>query len=102
MLRALVGSAPGKSFSLKAKHAVVVGRIRKGQLRAVQLEIPEFERVVVRFSGKLMNRCFVLEAADEPNRFDFPPFFIEGNYRVVEKINHPQRAGETFRSFVPQ
>lgn len=102
MLRALVGNAPGRSFSLKVKDAVAVRPVKKGMMRAVELEVPEFERAILRLTGKEMCRCFVLEPATEGNRFEFPPFFIEGNYRVIEKINDGRRAAEVFRAFVPE
>lgn len=100
LLRAIVGSAPGQSFMLKVKDAVVVRRIKKGMARFVELEVPAFDRAILRFAGKQMRRCFVLEPAAQGNRYDFPPFFIEGNCRVVEKINNPRRASEAFRAFV--
>lgn len=101
MLRARVGNTEGHSFRLRALHSVEVGRLREGNLRAVDLEISSFERVAVAFSGKQMRRVFILEPSEETSRFDFPPFFVEGNYRVVEKVNDGGKAAEMFRAFVP-
>lgn len=101
MLRARVGNTEGHTFRLKAVDTVEVGRVREGNLRAVDLEIPSFERIAVAFSGTEMHRVFILEPSEESNRFDFGPFFVEGKYRITEKVNDGEKAAEVFRGFVP-
>lgn len=94
-LRARMGSATGWSFRLKAPHIEIVetdGHARVGV-------VSSFERAAIAFSGKKVNRFFVLEPADEPFRYDFGPFFIEGRFRVAEKVNNAQEASERFKAF---
>lgn len=90
------GSAPGYSFRVKFPGLEVTGK-RAQQYDAV---VRRFDgQGAIAFSTKSMNRMFVIEPADELNKYELGPFFISGRYRVVEKINGPKRAAERFRAF---
>lgn len=89
------GSAPGKSFRVKAPDPVVTAK--EGHTRTA--EVPVFRRMAVAFSGKKTNRMFVLVPSDEPNEFEFGPFWIRGHYEVAEKINDPEEASKRFKKF---
>ncbi len=91
-----IGNAPGYSFRAKIPGLEVTGK-KGSQLDAVVRRFAG--RGAIAFSGKQMNRMFVLEPANEPNQFELGPFYIRGRYRVVEKVNSPRRAAERFRAF---
>lgn len=96
-LRVRFGSAPGKSFRIRGATVDVEreeGRIREGTIASFREG-----KIAIAFSGELVNRLFILEPADEENRFEWPPFGIEGRYRVVEKVNNPAEASRRFREF---
>lgn len=46
-------------------------------------------------------RVFVIErASDEAvQRIDFEGFYVQGAFRIVEKINNPRRAIEVWKTF---
>lgn len=94
-LRARMGSATGFSFRVKAPDLEIVEKDGHARVGVVS----KFERAAIAFSGKTVNRFFVLEPADEPFRYDFGPFFIEGRFRVAEKVNNAQEASARFKAF---
>lgn len=94
-LKFCMGSTDGKSFRIRAPGL----RITKRDGRLMHGEVSSFRKAAVTFSGKTGNRMFVLEPAEANDRFDFGPFFIEGRYRVTEKVNEPGEASERFKAF---
>lgn len=101
-LRITMGNRAGASFRVKAPELETVETTKlEGGGKVIEAVVPRFERAAVAFSGKKVNRMFVLEPADDEDRFDFEGFSIAGRYRVTEKINDPEEASKRFRSFRP-
>ena len=99
-LRIRMGNRAGASFRVKAPGLEVVQTTKlEGGGKTIDAVVPRFERAAIAFSGKKVNRMFVLEPADEEDSFTFEDFEIRGRYRVVEKINDPEEASKRFRSF---
>lgn len=99
-LRIRTGNEPEHSFRVKALGVEVIEKTRlENGGRMTTAVVPSFERAAVVFSGKEMNRMFVLEPADELDSFDFGSFRIEGRYRVVEKINGGASAAKAWKTF---
>lgn len=98
-LRIALGHRTGASFRVKAAGLQIVSVTRLPDGRIFDAVVPRFQRAAIAFSGRKMNRMFVLEPADRPNWYEFRGFWIRGDYEAVEKVNDPRRAGERFRAF---
>lgn len=97
-----MGNEPGKSFRIKAANLEVVSQTRFEKGRYSEGRIPQFQRIAVAFSGQTSNRVFILEPFDSEDWFYFGSFFIQGPYKVVRKYNHPKKAAEVWKTFVPK
>lgn len=99
-LRIRMGNKPGASFRVKAP-GLERGEETKleGGGKLIEARVERFTRAAIAFSGKSVNRMFVLEPAAEANSFEFEGFEVSGRYRVVEKVNDPEEASKRFRSF---
>ncbi len=95
------GNSPGKSFSVKALDVVKGATEQKGKVRMTDAEIPEFETAAVKFSGRDMQRCFILERATRRDTYEHGSFFIEGMFKIVEKVNGAAAASRRFKEFEP-
>lgn len=95
------GSEPGKSFSVKALDLVKGDTAKKGAVRMTDAEVPEFETAAVKFSGKDMQRCFIIERASRRKTYNHGHFFIEGMFKIVEKVNGAAAASRRFKTFEP-
>lgn len=102
-LRIRMGSKPGASFRVKAPVLEEASRTKiEGGGKLIEATVPRFARAAIAFSGKQMNRMFVLEPASEENAFEFDGFEVRGRYRVIEKINGAEEASKRFRAFRPE
>lgn len=98
-LRIKMGNKPGRSFRVKVAGLEVLEKKKlPGGGKLIEAVVPRFERAAVAFSGKSMNRMFLLEPAEEENSFEFDGFEIRGRYRVAEKINQPEVAAELWKT----
>jgi len=110
-LRFRAGREGGFSMAVKSLEKGTKKRVRQG---VVEVTLPEYERVVVRLrwqdgEGRKARRVLVLEhdPSAEPYRYDWPPnkdgpgFFIEGRFRIVDKINNPAKASAAWREIKP-
>jgi len=52
--------------------------------------------------GKKTTRMFVLVPSDTEDEYDFYGFYLQGKFRVVEKVNNPKLAFERFKAFVAE
>lgn len=101
-LRLAFGNAPGQSLRVKFADLTLgeSKKLKNGKLR--EAEVDSFRRAAVAISGQEMHRCFIIEpTAKATNRFDLGPFFIEGKFKVVEKVNDAKKASQAFRAFEP-
>lgn len=97
-----MGNRAGASFRVKAAELEIVGEEKlEGGGKLIDAIVPRFERVAIAFSGKKMNRAFILEPADEPSTYDFEGFSISGRFKIAEKINDAAEASRRFKSFRP-
>lgn len=102
-LRIRMGNRPGASFRVKAPGLEEASRTKiEGGGKLIEATVPRFARAAIAFSGKSVNRMFVLEPATEANSFEFEGFEVVGRYRVAEKINSPEEASKRFRAFRPE
>lgn len=100
-LRIAFGNSPGKSFGVKFADLKVgeSQKLKDGKLRSA--EVKTFRRGAVKITGAKMHRTFILEPAAKTSRYDLGPFFIEGRFKIVEKVNDPKEAARVFREFEP-
>ena len=98
-LMALTGNSASQSFHLNCVGAEIVERSKTKQGKLVRLEVKTFSKIALRFTGKEMCRCFVLEPASQSSRYEHGPFFIEGFFKITEKVNGSTKASEFFREF---
>ncbi len=66
---------------------------------SVEGDIKHWRRVAVLSGGHDRIRMLVLEPSDEPFRFDFEGFFVEGKFTIVEKINSSAAARKAWEGF---
>lgn len=104
-LRVRKGSRPGASLRVKAAELEVTGEEKLEGGKAFDAIVPRFERVAIAYTGKRsngskFNHLLVLEPSDERDRIEpLDGFFVEGRFRVVEKITDPEEASRRFRAF---
>jgi excisionase family DNA binding protein len=98
-LRVRMGTHRGASFRVKAPSLEVIETKTLDGGELMQAIVSRFERAAIAFSREATSRMFVLEPSEKSSRFDFDDFGITGKYRIVEKINNPERASLAFRSF---
>lgn len=99
-LRIRFGNRPGASFRVKAPGLDVLEVTKvEGGGKLMDAIVPAFERAAIAFGGARVHRMFVLEPADEPNRFQFEGFEVRGRYRVAEKVNDPEESSKRYKAF---
>lgn len=101
-LRIRMGNRPGQSFRVKAPGLHVTERRKEGDARIVDAEVPSFESAAIGFSGRELNRCFILAPAARIFRYELGPFYVEGRFKIAEKVNDAKRASERFKAFEPR
>lgn len=105
-LRVAFGNLPGHGFRVKFEGMRLgeSGSIKDGKLRFG--EVDSFKRGAFMISGKEMHRTFILEPAARKHRYSWPkedgPFYIEGLFKIVEKVNNASAASKAFRAFQPE
>ena len=93
------GDDVGKSFRIK--------RIEDGDLlqreRANLWEgtLLNWRRIGVMASTKDKARFFVIEPADTLEEIRFEEFYVQGKFKIVQKVNHTQDARDAWRTFKP-
>lgn len=95
-LLARIGNVEGKSFRLKVDGFTETSRPDGHVVEGV---VQSFERAAIAFAGTEGLRMFVIEPGPDENEFAFGPFFIRGNYRVVQKINNARDAAAKWADF---
>lgn len=95
-LRVRMGNEPGRSLRVRALELVETGRPRK---RVVDGEVQTFERVGIATSGDASNHFVVIGPSSTPNRIEWGPFFVEGAFRVIERVVDPKSAADAWKAF---
>jgi len=62
---------------------------------------PGWHQLAVRTEDKRSNRArfLLLEPADTHTEFNFSPFYVKGEFKVVQRVNNPRKAREAWRDF---
>lgn len=93
------GSAPGISFRVKVPGELEDVRDVEAQTKEAWLS--RWKRIAIIMGGtrgdKKTYRFFVLEPGGAPEKIELGPFFVEGRFRIVEKINNSAKAHEAWR-----
>lgn len=100
-VRLAIGNAPGQSFRVKFAGLRLgeSGKLKDGKIRFA--EVDAFERAALMITGKEMHRTFILEPSSRKHRYESGPFYLDGYFKFVEKINNATKASRAFRDFEP-
>ena len=97
-LRFRAGNAPGQSFRVKAPSSEVLEK--KG--KTVTAEVGEWQRIAVLSGSEGSYRFFEIEpVASGSERIAAGPFFVEGPFRIVRKVNNSREANREWKAFEP-
>lgn len=94
------GNDAGKSFRIK--RGPDGDLLQNQQANVWEGTLLNWRRIGVIASTKDKARFFVIEPADAPEEILFEDFYVKGNFRIVQKINHTQDARDAWRAFTPE
>jgi excisionase family DNA binding protein len=103
-LRIRKGSATGASLRVRAVDLEVLEEEKRADGKVETAIVPSFKRAAIVYTGKRSNgskynHAFIIEPSDEHERIELGDFFVEGRFRIVEKITDAEEASKRFRSF---
>ena len=97
-LRVRFGNVEGKSLRPKIPGL----RVSRAEMGSVHDgEAMSFQLAAFAVSDGKANTLYIIEPADGEERVTSKPFFVRGNFRVVEKVTDPSEASFRFKHFVP-